>query len=309
MAKKIVKIKPVGTNVRYIKARQKGTHLFLTAYWHLAPNATKNIILKRFFKPKSYAPTPLEQQFLENGTSFHIQVHDKDIRCWKWGQGPGILFVHGWNGRGINFAYFFKSFIDAGYSVITYDAPAHGESEGQVTNYFELSDTVRSFLDPSYGFNIQGIIAYSIGASAAINCMSKDKPSVDAVFIAPALKLKEILFNAFNYHGVPEFVYQSLVADMEGHYGYDVHQDNPDVLAKTISTKMLIVHDKDDRTIPYTDSKILSEKTDNVFLYTTEGLGHKRILRDNAVVDVITSYIFNGQLKHGDQLIKNVTPN
>lgn len=309
MAKKIVKMNSLSTNVRYIKTRQRGTHVLLTAFWHLAPNATKNIVLNRFFKPISYALTPLERQFLENGTSFHIHVRDKDIRCWKWGRGPGILFVHGWNGRGVNFACFFKPFIDAGYSIITYDSPAHGESDGQVTNYFELSDTVRSFFDPSQGFNVQGIIAYSIGASAAINCISKDNLSVDAVLIAPALKLKEILFNSFNHHGVPEIVYQSLVAEMERYYGYDVHQDNPDVLVKTILTKMLIVHDKDDRTIPYTDSKILSEKTDNIFLHTTEGLGHKRILRDNAVVDVITSYIFNEQLQKDNQSMKNVNSN
>jgi hypothetical protein len=306
MAKKVVRMKSLSTNVRYIKAKQRGTHLLLTALWHLAPNATKNITLKGFFKPISYALTPLEKQFLENSTSFHIHVHDKDIRCWKWGSGPGVLFVHGWNGRGANFAFFFKPFIDAGYSVITYDAPAHGESEGLVTNYFELSDTVRAFLNPSHDFNIQGIIAYSIGASAVINCMSKDKPSVDTVLIAPALKLKEILFNSFNHHGVPEIVYQSLVAEMERYYGYDVHQDNPYALAKTISTKMLIVHDKDDRTIPYRDSKILSEKTDKIFLHTTEGLGHKRILKDNAVVDVITAYLLNGEFQKDDQLIKNV---
>jgi len=302
-------MKSLSTNVRYIKAKQKSTHVFLTALWHLAPNATKNILLKGFFKPRSYVLTPLETRFLENGTSFHIQVHGNEIRCWKWGSGPGILFVHGWNGRGVNFAHFFKPLIDAGYAVITYDAPAHGKSEGHVTNYFELSDTVRSFLDPSHDFNIQGMIAYSIGASAAINCISKDKPSVDAVLIAPALKLKEILFNAFNHHGVPKIVYQSLVAEMERYYGYDVHQDNPDVLAKTISSRMFIVHDKDDRTIPYMDSKILSEKTDNVFLHTTEGLGHKRILRDNAVVNVITANIFNGQTQKNNQLIKNVNPN
>ena len=309
MAKKSVKMKSSSTNVRYIKAKQRGIHFLLTALWHLAPNATKNIILKGFFKPMSYALTPLERQFLENGTSFHIHVHDKDIRCWKWGNGPGILFVHGWNGRGVNFAYFFKPLINAGYSVITYDAPAHGESEGHVTNYFELSDTVRSFLDPSHDFNIQGIIAYSIGASAVINCISKEKPSIDAVLIAPALKLKEILFNSFNHHGVPEIVYQNLVAGMEEYYGYDVHQDNPYVLAKTISTKMLIVHDKDDRTIPYTDSKTLSDKTDNIYLHTTVGLGHKRILRDKAVVDVITAYIFNVHPQRDEQLIKNVNTN
>jgi hypothetical protein len=46
MAKKIVKMKPISTNVRYIKAKQRGTHVLLSALWHLAPNATKNIILK-----------------------------------------------------------------------------------------------------------------------------------------------------------------------------------------------------------------------------------------------------------------------
>ncbi len=309
MAKKVVKMKSLSTNVRYIKAKQKGTHFFLTALWHLAPNTTKNILLKKFFKPASYPLTPLERRYLENSTSFHIRVHDKNIQCWKWGRGPGILFVHGWNGRGVNLAHFFERFINAGYSVITYDAPAHGKSEGQATNYFELTDTVRSFLDPSHGLNIQGIIAYSIGASAAINCISKEKPSIDTVLIAPALKLKEILFNAFNLHGVPEIAYRNLVAEMEEYYGYDVHQDNPYVLAKTISTKMLIVHDKEDRTIPYMDSKILSEKTDHVDLHTTEGLGHKRILRDNAIVDIITAYIFNGQIQRNDQLMNNVNPN
>lgn len=46
MTKKIVKIKLYSTNVRYIKARQRGTHVLLTGLWPLTPNATKNIILK-----------------------------------------------------------------------------------------------------------------------------------------------------------------------------------------------------------------------------------------------------------------------
>ena len=304
MTKKIVKMKSSSTNVRYKKAKQRSTLFLLTALWRLAPNVMKDILLKRFFKPMSYALTPLESQYLENGTSFHIRVHEKKVRCWKWGRGPEILFVHGWNGRGVNFAYFFNALIDAGYSVIAYDAPAHGDSDGQFTNYFELTDTVRAFFDPSNGFNIQGIIAYSIGASAAINCISKEKPSIDTVLIAPALKLKELLFNHFNHHGVPKIVYQSLIAELERYYGYDLHQDNPYDLAKTIAAKMLIVHDKDDRTIPYMVSKILSEKTDNVDLHTTEGLGHKRLLRDKAVVDFITRYIFNGQLRRDEELIK-----
>ena len=295
MSRKRFRMKHSSTNVRYIGARQRGARLLLTAVWHLAPGMTQQILLKRFFKPVSYPLTPLERKYLENGTPFYIRVHDKKIRCWKWGRGPAILFVHGWNGRGVNFACFFKDLIRAGYSVVTYDGPAHGESDGLATNYFELTDTVRSFLDPSRNLDIRGIVAHSLGASAVINCLSKDNPPVDAVLIAPALKLKELLFNTFKHHGVPEAVYQALIGNLEAAFGYDVHQDNPYRLAKTVSSKMLIVHDIDDGTIPYLDSKKLSEKTDHVFLHTTHGLGHKRILRDKAVITAITTYLFNQQ--------------
>ena len=306
MAKNIEKIKSLSTNVRYIKAKQKCTRFFLSALWRVAPDVTKKMVLKRFFKPEIHPLTPIETQYLENATSFHIQVHGTEIHCWKWGRGPGILFVHGWNGRGVNLVCFFKPMIDAGYSVITYDAPAHGESKGYATNYFELSDTVRSFLAASRGLNIQGIIAHSIGASAVINCISKDKPSVDVVLIAPALKLKELTFILFNQHGVTEIVYHSMIEEMERYYGYNLLQDNPYRLAKTISSKMLIIHDKDDRTIPYSDSKMLSENTDHVDLHTSEGLGHKRILRDKAIVDIVTAYILSRQTQHDNRLMKNV---
>jgi len=307
MTKNIEKIKMTSTNVRYIRAKQKWSRFFLSALWHVAPDVTKDMVLRQFFKPVIHPLTPIETQYLENATSFHIQVHGTEIHCWKWGSGPGILFVHGWNGRGVNLACFFKPMIDAGYSAITYDAPAHGESKGCATNYFELSDTVRSFLAASRGLNIRGIIAHSIGASAVINCISKDKPNIDAVLIAPALKLKELTFNLFNQHGVPETVYHSMIEEMERYYGYNLHEDNPYVLAKTISSKLLIVHDMDDRTIPYSYSKMLSENTDHVRLHTTKGLGHKRILKDNAIVDVATTFILNAQRQHDRQSMKNVS--
>jgi len=291
-----IKMKPTSTNVRYITTKQRATHFFLTILWHLVPKVTENLIAKRFLTPLDYRMTPLGKQYLEKGETFRIHVHGNEVQCWKWGRGPGILFVHGWNGRGVQFAYFFEALINAGYSVITYDAPAHGESEGKTTNYFELSDTVRSFLDPSFGFSIQGIVAHSLGASAVINSLSKENVSLDAVLIAPALKLKELMYNMFNRHGIPKTVYQRFIAGLEERYGYNMHQDNPYTLAKEISSKILIVHDKADPTTPYMDSKSLSKKLSNVYLHTTEGLGHKRILKDKTVVDFIHQYIFNQNL-------------
>ena len=296
MGKNTIKLKSTSTNVRNIKIKQRSTHLLITAMWHLVPTVTRRIITKHIFSPKRYDLTPGERKYLEMGKPFRINVHGKTIQCWKWGHGPSILFVHGWNGRGIHFRYFFEEFINAGYTVIAYDAPAHGESNGQDTSYFELTDVVRSFLDSSLSFDIQSIIAHSLGASAVINCLSKEKPSIDTVLIAPALKFRELLYNTFDNQGLPEIVYQAMIAELESYYGYNLYEDNPYTLLKKISSKIFIVHDKDDLTTPYLDSKVIAEQLNHVHLLTTEGLGHKNILRDKTVVNTIQKYIFDQEI-------------
>jgi pimeloyl-ACP methyl ester carboxylesterase len=69
-----------------------------------------------------------------------------------------------------------------------------------------------------------------------------------------------------------------------------MQRDNPANLFKEINSEILIVHDTHDPTIPYTDSKELSNEFQNISLHTTEGLGHKRILTDESVVDAIVNH-------------------
>ena len=300
MGAKPLKLKIGSTNVRNIRIRQISTHLMVTAMWHLVPGITRRIITKHIFSPKRYNLTLSEQKCLAKGEPFIIHVHGKAIRCWKWGSGSGILFVHGWNGRGVHLRHFFEEFINAGHSVIAFDAPAHGDSDGKYTSYFEITDVVRSFLHPSLGLDIQGIIAHSLGASAAINCLAKEAPAIDTVLIAPALRLRELIFNTFDSQGLPKMVYQTMIAELESYYGYNLYEDNPYRLLTKISSRILIVHDKDDTTTPYMDSKFIAEKHNQVYLLTTEGLGHKKILRDTAVISNIQKYMFDQKKYAGD---------
>jgi pimeloyl-ACP methyl ester carboxylesterase len=293
MKKNRFKLKSISTNVRNIKAKKRSTHLLITAMWYLVPTVVRHIVTKHVFSPRRYSLTSSERKHLEMGEPFRIHVHGKAVQCWKWGQGPGILFVHGWNGRGVHFRHFFEEFINAGYAVIAYDAPAHGESGGQDTSYFELTDVVRAFLDPSLSLDIKGVIAHSLGASAVINCLAKENSSIDTVLLAPALKLRELLFNTFDSQGLPEVVYQTMIAELETYYGYHLYEDDPYTLLENVSSKIFIVHDRDDPTTPYMDSKTIAEKLNHVDLLTTEGLGHKKILRDKTVISTIQKYIID----------------
>jgi len=278
-------------NVRTVRFRRFALNTSLTVLWRMSRALTKRILENLFFSPRAYRPTSSQNLRLEAGRRFQVHVNGKAIQCWQLGHGPGILFVHGWNGRGIQFYPFFDLLTTAGYSAVIFDAPAHGESQGRTTSGFEIAETVRALLNRDNGLDIQGIIAHSLGASAVIMALSRQDHCPDAVLIAPALKLKEILYGSFDHHGIPKVVYRSIISEMEDALGYNLDTDNPHLLVKGIKSELLIVHDRQDRTIPYEDSEEVSKKCSNVILHTTDGLGHKRILADQSVLDLVVGYI------------------
>ena len=285
--------KCLSTNVRLIEVRQKAVHGTLELLWKVAPTLTKLLVKKMFFTPSSYKTTPLEKKYLDKGESFQLSVHDKTVQCWKWGRGPSILLAHGWNGRGIQLHHFIEPLMQKGYSVIGYDAPGHGVSQGKTSSYFEFTDTIRTLLTSSNGHTIQGVIAHSLGGSATVNSIAKENQPLEAVLIAPALRLAEVLKCFFDHVGVPTHLYHTLIQEYEDQFGYDMRRDNPANLFNEINSKILIVHDKHDPTIPYADSRELSNEFHNISLHTTEGLGHKRILTDETVVDSIVNHFSN----------------
>ena len=285
--------KCLSTNVRLSQVRQKAVHGTLELLWKATPTLTKLLVKKMFFTPSSYKTTPLERHYLDKGESFQLSVHDKTVQCWKWGRGPSILLAHGWNGRAIQLHHFIKPLMQKGYSVIGYDAPGHGVSQGKTSSYFEFTDTIRTLLTSSNGHTIQGVIAHSLGGSATVNSIAKENQPLEAVLIAPALRLAEVLKCFFDHVGVPTHLYHTLIQEYEDQFGYDMQRDNPANLFKEINSKILIVHDKHDPTIPYADSRELSHEFHNISLHTTEGLGHKRILTDESVVDSIVNHFSN----------------
>jgi pimeloyl-ACP methyl ester carboxylesterase len=283
----------LSTNVRNNNIKQQIIRTTLSFFWKHAPHLSKYVVRKLFFSPASYQTRPLEEAYLKNSREFEIPVHEKRIKCWKWGYGPGVLLAHGWSGRGIQLHAFIDPLVEAGYTVFAFDAPGHGKTTGQISSYFEYSDVIRTFFRHAGIFNIRGVIAYSLGASAVINGMEKEKFFLDTVLISPALKLYQILYKSFLTYGFPIPILHALIREFEERFDYDLKDDNPDKLLPYISKDFLIIHDKHDRTIPYTDSLKVSRQFPNITLHTTRNLGHKRVLFDKTTVAFIIDHLCN----------------
>ncbi len=272
------------TNVRVIDYRKSLVHWGLGFLWRWAPRLTRWLALNLFFAPGSYRINSQEAECLKQGRPFQYQVYDKTIKGWKWGHGPAILLLHGWNGRGIQFHRFVAALVHRGYSAVAIDGPAHGSSSGRITSYFEFTDTVRALLSSKHNFGIKGIIAHSFGAAAAINALDKEGLKLRMVCIAPVLRLRELLFNTFDRYGIPKSLYTGLIREFEKQFGYRLEFDNPDRLIGRLAGQVMIVHDEQDRTAKFSDSYEKARSNDHIRLHSTHGLGHRKILSDEQVI-------------------------
>ena len=50
--------------------------------------------------------------------------------------------MHGWTGRGTQIVNYIEKLNKLGYSVISFDGPAHGHSPGKQTSILEMTDAV-----------------------------------------------------------------------------------------------------------------------------------------------------------------------
>lgn len=299
MSKHYFKTHQESTNVRVFNPRQLLTRTLLGLVSTVAPQLTQRLIIGKFCSPAAYSTNVEEENCVRQGKPFQVQVRDKTIQAWRWGQGPAVLMVHGWSGRGAQFHRFIRPFVKAGYTVIAIDCPAHGASSGRITNYFEFTDTIRTLLVGSDRLDIRGIIGHSFGASAAINALAKERIEMALVGIAPILGLRELLLNTFERYGIPRAVYTGLISELETRFGYSLEKDDPQRLLNDLGGLFLIVHDERDRTTPFSDSVRQANIHPHITLFRTKGLGHWQVLMDDAVVQAALGHFeFSGLASH-----------
>jgi pimeloyl-ACP methyl ester carboxylesterase len=69
---------------------------------------------------------------------------------------------------------------------------------------------------------------------------------------------------------------------------------------------LLIVHDRLDREVPFEHGERLAQAWRQARLHVTSGLGHRRILRDEAVVAEVAEFVTHGVRPPASELVREV---
>ncbi|AOE49297.1 hypothetical protein KS2013_573 [Kangiella sediminilitoris] len=277
----------------------KALHIFFKAGDRFFVNKAGEIASNLWFKPRKFKISTHERNIVEQAeiASFSLS-QNKQVTYYRWGKSKKtILLVHGWEGRASQFYKMIQHLIKNDYSVISFDAPGHGSSQGKDSDIIEFHQ-IMLHLQKIFG-SFDGVIAHSFGAICASYSINNGLESDKIVTISTPSHFKGLVYKFQVILGLTDNVTDRLCKNIESrfseHHG-DIWQNfSAYVNARRASAKALIVHDKNDKEVPYEESVLIDENWTDSQLLLTEGLGHKRILKDEATINSITEFLANTQ--------------
>lgn len=259
------------------------TRVAMRALERAAPGLGAVLAERLFFTPPRATLTPPVRDVLATGRSFRVCVEDGRVAAWAWGHGPAVALVHGWGGRGGRLAAAFVApLVARGFSVLTFDAPGHGASDGTLSSMPQVARALRAVADAAG--SLFGIVAHSMGGSASALAMAEGLQVERAVFIGPAADPARYAEDFARMLGVGPVAMAGMRRRSEARLRFRWSDLNVPRLAETLATPLLIVHDRDDPTVPWEEGAAIARSWPGAELVTTTGLGHRDIVKDLGVV-------------------------
>jgi pimeloyl-ACP methyl ester carboxylesterase len=240
------------------------------------------------------------------GAPFEVEAQGHPIRGLVWGEGSDpasrtVYLMHGWGGRGAQFGAMVTPLVEAGHRVVMFDAPAHGDSgpgpagPGRThgVEFAKALDAVFCRFGPA-----EAVVAHSMGTISTYLALRYGWLGAERlVFIAPMVDA-ESLFDRFQQSlGFGPRVRKAFDRAVDQFVGVPLVEFDARVQARHVNAlPTLVITDRGDRQTAYADVVDFADSI-GAPLVTTEGLGHRKILRDPAVIERVVNFVSaEGQL-------------
>src|SRR4051812_2401597 len=154
----------------------------------ISPALAGRFAARLFCRPRHPRRPDRERALIASGTPVPLP---NGLSATGWGAGPVVLLVHGWEGRGAQLGAFVDPLVAAGYRVIAFDGPAHGDSTGTTVTgpeFAQALQTARDAVGP-----LAAVVAHSFGAFTTLLAASQRLAADRIVVIGAPSSVPEVL--------------------------------------------------------------------------------------------------------------------
>lgn len=268
-----------------------------------------------FTTPPRFSRPPEEARVLATAEAFSLPVSLEgrvlEVAAWRWDEDrlglrhrPVALLVHGWGGRGGQLHPLVGPLVSAGYAVVCFDMPAHGDTAGRRTHLVAFTHTlaavVRHLGRPAL------IVTHSMGGGAALHAATADWAEPDArrqlvgvpvAFLAPPMDPPSFATRFGAQMGLSLRTVRTLEANFEASIGLGFAEVAFPPAAARFSAPAFVAHDVDDTDVPLAAGLAFARGVDARDVLVTRGLGHRRILKDPEVIGRVLAFAAAAQAR------------
>ncbi|WP_047545424.1 alpha/beta fold hydrolase [Psychroserpens sp. Hel_I_66] len=275
--------------MKQILVKTIGSIINLTSY--ISPRFAGKLALNLFSKPRRIKLKEIERDFLDTAFIEDINYEGINIMTYRWlGKKETVLLAHGWESNSFRWRDLITKLKELDYNIVALDAPAHGNSSGKMFNAILYSECI-NIVAKKFKANI--VIGHSVGGMSTAFFQKK--------YQLPTVNKLVLLGAPSNFLGVFEryvnmMSYNDRVANAMNSLLFERFNKKPEFFnaarfLENSDIEGLLIHDKRDKIIPYSDAEDFKNFYKTSKLITTEGFGHGLRSEEvnNHIVDFITT--------------------
>ncbi|MBT8254638.1 MAG: alpha/beta hydrolase [Bacteroidia bacterium] len=240
----------------------------------IAPRKSAYLALRLFSTPQKGRLSESQHKFMSSAKQKSLKVNDLVAMTYHWpGSKDTVLLLHGWESNAARWKLFIKLLRSHDYDIVAIDGPAHGQSSGKRFNALLYADFIKTVTET---FRPKIIIGHSVGGMAAVFCLHENNHlKVDKlVLLGSPAHFVGVLERYVDLMGYSNRVHRTIASEIEKKYGHGPEYFSAAEFAQDLNCNTLIIHDKDDAIIPYSDALLYSSNFKNSKLISTEDMGH-----------------------------------
>ena len=261
----------------------------------ISPKIASNSAFELFQKVRKKDIRKREEPFYDKASHYKVSYKKENLDCYEFGKEHKdvVILVHGWDSNAGSMFGFIDKLLDNKKRVIAFNLPGHAFYKEGKTNYLECKEAFELIVNGLHDYDRISFISHSFGSGIVAYGLSELNIKVDKLVLLTSPNFVVEIFKDFKkIIGLGDKAFELMVEKASGLLGEDVKKvSTEDKLQLVDFNKALLIHDKNDKVIPFANTISINNTLKNSSIESYENIGHYRMLWNDDVIQKSVSFV------------------